>query len=279
MTALTHDFIPLTRQRKPIDLNHVVEHSRKDFHDFAIFIPIKRGFGSKWVTNKASEIDRSEQAGAIGRQWLLTAWIGGSNILAPPVVIHFIDPVDQHEAWLREIVGRGHDVIPHAARRKGLINLAADKTVITRHIAFRYRPFAPQKLRGIANIWLIGVVLFLSQREGEIPIRVLLDGLDEFIGDQKRQIELPQPTVLTLGLDEFENILVKFLHFLLLLLPGLDLVKHVEFCHESLILHTREASLMLHWGTILLIYVLNGIFDDVSTVFLVTLRELIPFDI
>jgi hypothetical protein len=56
-------------------------------------------------------------------------------------------------------------------------------------------------------------------------------------------------------------------------------VKHVEFCHESLILHTREASLMLHWGTILLIYVLNGIFDDVSTIFLLTLRELIPFGV
>ena len=90
---------------------------------------------------------------------------------------------------------------------------------------------------------------------------------------------IAQISEIDLLLDEFENILVKFLLFLLLFLPCLDLVKHVEFCHESLILHTREASLMLHWGTILLIYVLNGIFDDVSTVFLVTLRELIPFGV
>lgn len=33
---------------------------------------------------------------------------------------------------------------------------------------------------------------------------------------------------------------------------------------------------MLHWGAILLIYVLNCIFDDVSTVFLVTFIEKIP---
>jgi len=90
---------------------------------------------------------------------------------------------------------------------------------------------------------------------------------------------IAQISEIDLLLDEFENILVKFLLFLLLFLPGLDLVKHVEFCHESLILHPQGASLMLHWGAILLIYLLNGSFDDVSTVFLVNLRELIPFGV
>jgi hypothetical protein len=36
---------------------------------------------------------------------------------------------------------------------------------------------------------------------------------------------------------------------------------------------------MLHWGAILLIYVLNGIFDDVSTVFFVTFCETIPLSV
>ena len=90
---------------------------------------------------------------------------------------------------------------------------------------------------------------------------------------------IAQISEIDLLLDKFENILVKFLLFLFLFLPGLDLVKHVEFSHESLILHPGKASLMLHWGAILLIYVLNGIFDDVCTVFLVTLREIIPLGV
>ena len=87
---------------------------------------------------------------------------------------------------------------------------------------------------------------------------------------------IAQISEIDLLLDEFENIFVKLLLFFLLLLPGLDLVKYVEFSHESLILHPRKACLMLHWGAILLIYVFNSIFYDVSTVFLVTLRQMIP---
>lgn len=90
---------------------------------------------------------------------------------------------------------------------------------------------------------------------------------------------IAQISEIDLFFDEFENLLVELLLFLLLLFPGLNLVKHVKFSHESLILHPRKTCLMLHWGAILLIYVFNGIFDDVSTVFPVSICETIPLGV
>jgi hypothetical protein len=90
---------------------------------------------------------------------------------------------------------------------------------------------------------------------------------------------IAQISEIYLFFDEFENLLVELLLFLLLLFPGLNLVKHVKFSHESLILHPRKTCLMLHWGAILLIYVFNCIFDDVSTVFPVSICETIPLGV
>src|SRR6185437_6207551 len=52
--------------------------------------------------------------GTVWRQWLFTTRIGGADVLAPPVVVHLIDAVDEDEAGLREVVGRRHDDVPHS---------------------------------------------------------------------------------------------------------------------------------------------------------------------
>lgn len=48
---------------------------------------------------------------------------------------------------------------------------------------------------------------------------------------------IAQISEINIFFNEFENRLVELLFYLLLLLSGLNLVKHVKFSHESLILH------------------------------------------
>ncbi len=80
------------------------------------------------------------QAGVSGH-----AGISGANILAPPVVVHLIDAIDQDEAGLGKVVGRGHDHVPHAPRRQGLVDAAGHQAFLVGDIAFVHRPFAPDK--------------------------------------------------------------------------------------------------------------------------------------
>ncbi len=138
------------------------------------------------------------------------AGIGGANIFGPPIVVHFVDFIDEDEARLGKVVGRGHDHIPHSARRQGLVDLAGHEAFLVRHIAFRVGPFAPHELRRIVEIRPLACCVrleFLAQeRERQLPIAVLLHGLHEVIADEQRQVELPQPSVLTLGANELEHV-------------------------------------------------------------------------
>ena len=55
---------------------------------------------------------------AVRRQRLLAARIGRADRLAPPIVVHLVDAVDQHETGLREIECRRHDDVPDTPRRQ-----------------------------------------------------------------------------------------------------------------------------------------------------------------
>ena len=112
------------------------------------------------------------------------AGVRGTDVLAPPVVVHLVDAVDQHETGFRKIVGRRHDDVPHPACRQCLVDLAADETVFPGDIALRLRPFAPQVLRLVRQVRLLGIKLALRERECQAPFLVGLDRLDEGIGDQ-----------------------------------------------------------------------------------------------
>ena len=134
------------------------------------------------------------------------ARVGGADVLAPPVVVHLIDAIDQHEAGLGEVVRRGHDDVPHAACRQRLVDLAADEAVVTRDVGLGRRPFAPHVLGRVAQVRLVGLEFLLRQREGELPVAIVLHRLDELVCHQQRQVELPQATVLALGADELHRI-------------------------------------------------------------------------
>ena len=111
----------------------------------------KFGVVRERVAHEARQIDRAEQAGAIGRQRLLAARVGRADVLAPPVVVHLIDAVDQDEARLGEIVGGGHDDVPHAPRRHGLVDPAGDQAFLVDDVAFVHRPLAPDEMLGVAR--------------------------------------------------------------------------------------------------------------------------------
>src|SRR3990172_4916919 len=82
------------------------------------------------------------------------------------------------------------------ARRQGLVHLAGHLAEVVGDVALGHRPVAPQDAR-------FGVFVFVAaDREQQVPGAVLFHRLHEFVGDQARQVELAQPPVLALGLDE-----------------------------------------------------------------------------
>ena len=134
------------------------------------------------------------------------AGVGGADVLAPPVVVHLVDAVDEDETRFGEVIRRRHDDVPHAARRQCLVNLAADQSVFTRDVGAGARPLAPHELGGVVELVLGGVVFLGEQRKGEVPVQVLAHRVHEFVGDQQREIELAQAAVLALGADEFHGV-------------------------------------------------------------------------
>ena len=79
------------------------------------------------------------------------ARVGGADVLAPPVVVHLVDAVDEDEARLGEVVGGRHDDVPHAPRRQGLVDLAGDQALVVDDVALVHRPFAPDELRRVGR--------------------------------------------------------------------------------------------------------------------------------
>ena len=192
-------------QRQAVDLDHVVEHAREDAHDLAVLVPVEARLVRERVAHEAGQVDRAEQARAVRRQRLLAARVGGADRLAPPVVVHLVDAVDQHEAGLGEVVRGGHDHVPHALGRQRSC-----------------RPCRAPGLRRCGRSWTasghsrqtyllrsVGVLagdLGFAHREGELPVLVLAHGPHELVGDQQRQVELAQPAGLALGADELHRV-------------------------------------------------------------------------
>ena len=82
----------------------------------------KRALSVNGCLHKTGQVDRTQQAGTIGRQWLFTAGIGSADGLAKPVVVHLIDAVDEDETRLGKVIGRGHDHVPQVPGANVLID-------------------------------------------------------------------------------------------------------------------------------------------------------------
>ena len=127
VAAFALNLISLLRQRQPVDFDNIVQHPGEHLDDLAERVPVETRLVGKRIDNESGQIYRTQQARTVWRQWLLSARVGRTNIFAEPVVVHFIDLVDQYEARLRKVVGRRHDQIPDAVRRHRLVNLARDE--------------------------------------------------------------------------------------------------------------------------------------------------------
>ena len=200
MAALAHDLVALLLQRQAVDLDHVVEHAGEHVHHFAVFVPVETGLVGERVAHEVGEVDRAEQAGAVRRQRLLAARVGGADVLAPPVVVHLVDAVDQDETRLGIVIRGHHDHVPQVAGTDVAVDLAGDQAVLAVDVVLVGGPFAPDHLGGVGQVDL---VLFLDvHREHQRPVLVVLDRFHEAVGDQQAQVELAQAAVLALGADE-----------------------------------------------------------------------------
>ena len=133
------------------------------------------------------------------------AWVGGADFLAEPVVVHLVDFVDQNEPRLREVVGRGHDRVPHPARGERPVDAAGDPPFGVVRVAVEMgRPTAPDDLLGVVVVELL--LLARGHRERELPGKVVPDRVHELPGDEEREVELAKPTVLALRPDELHRV-------------------------------------------------------------------------
>ncbi|MNQ74517.1 hypothetical protein D3C85_892760 [compost metagenome] len=212
MAALGGDLLALLRERQLIDLHHVVQHAGEDGHYLAKRLPVKGGTLGEGIADKLGQIDRPQQAGAIGGQGLLTTGVGGTDLLAEPVVVHLIDLVDQDETGLRIVIGRGHDDVPQLARRQSLVDLAGHLPQCIDHHSFLVRPVGPEHLSGIIQGYAVLLHLFGGVGEDEPPGSILLHRLDELFGDQQGEVELAQATIFPLGLDELDHVGMPDIH-------------------------------------------------------------------
>src|SRR5690606_1549845 len=112
----------------------------------------------------------------------------------------------ENEAGLREVISRLHDGIPDNPGFDPTVNAAGNAAFGVGYIFIADRKLAKHEQVAVVQIQAIGFDLVLGHGEGQFPIGVLLDSIDEVFGDQQRQVELTQTTVLPLGADEVQHV-------------------------------------------------------------------------
>ena len=154
---------PLLLQGKSRGVDGVVEHAHRDADQFGECRLVDVGGRGERVAHQRREVDRAEQAGAVGRQRLLRAGIGRANGLAVIEVVAGVDAVDEQHAWLGIVVGGLHDAVPQPACPDGAVGHAA---------------------------------------EHQRPLAVRRHGGHEGVGGEHGEVEVAQPAGFALGGDE-----------------------------------------------------------------------------
>ncbi len=153
----------LLGQGEAAGVNHIVHHPDRQAHQIIQRLGVKQGLGRERIADQRRKVHRAQKAGAIGRQGLLAAGVGGGDRLDIAQIVHRVDAVDEDHAGLGEVIGVAHDAVPQVARLHGLEDLAA---------------------------------------ELQFPRPISLHRIHERIGDKDRQVEHPQAGRVFLGLDE-----------------------------------------------------------------------------
>ena len=118
------------------DVDDVVHESNSCRRRLAKCCVIDAGVRVEWIYDKSCQVQRAEQAGAIGRKWLFTTRVCRSDGLAIREIVQRIYAVDEDDARLGELIGRPHDPIPQlrcgngtkaqALKHKGPFSLRLD---------------------------------------------------------------------------------------------------------------------------------------------------------
>ena len=161
--------LPLRLQREAGHVHGVVHHADGDRDQAGQLRRVDPGVGGERVSHQPGQVDGAEQAGAVGRQRLLAARVGGADGFAVVQVVAAVDAVDEDDAGLGVVVGGLGDGVeqgPGAQR-------AVDPAV-----------------------------------EHQVPVAVGLHRGHERVGRQHGQVEVAQPPGLALGGDEVGDVRV-----------------------------------------------------------------------
>ena len=166
-TALGLGLGTLFFQREARDINRIVQHADGGGDQSLQFRHVHGGVVGEPVAHQPGQVDGPQQTGAIGRQRLFAARIGGGDRFAIAQIVLLVDAVNKDHARLGIIIGGPHDAVPQRPGPDGAIGLAA---------------------------------------EYQRPVGIGGDGLHEGIAHKHRQIEIAQPPRRALGGDEIFHI-------------------------------------------------------------------------
>ena len=186
-------------ERECRDLDDVVQHAREGAHEPVESAPVRVGLRCPWIVDHPGQIDRSEQTRAVRRKRLLSARVGGPDLLAEPRVVHRIHPVDEDDAGLSPLPIRPHDPIPQGAGLDGAEHLACDPPIFPDlPVRIGLSEVSPHPL--LRRLAVVG--WGRSRRECERPVGIRLQCRHERVRDQERDVEVPEHPGGPLGLDQ-----------------------------------------------------------------------------
>ena len=102
----------LLGKREPRCVNYVVELPHGNPHRICKAAEINPRLRRKRRQNEARQIERTQIAGPIRRQWDLAAWIGGANPLPVLEIIELVDAIDEQDTGLSAVVCSTQDEVP-----------------------------------------------------------------------------------------------------------------------------------------------------------------------
>ena len=114
----------LLGQREFRDVHHVVHHPHRSGDQIGQRPLVQRSLRSEGIRDQPGQVDRPQKAGAIGRQGLFAAGVGGGDGLNIIQVVGRVDTVDEDHTRLGVIVGRPHDPVPQVPCLQGTVDLA-----------------------------------------------------------------------------------------------------------------------------------------------------------
>ena len=123
---LGHGLLALLLQGEAGCVDRVVQHADRDRNQFGELGLVDKGVRGEGGAHQARQVDRAEEAGAVGRQRLFAAGIGRVDGLAVGEIVARVDAVNEDHTRLGVVVGRPGDRVEQRPGADRLIDLAAE---------------------------------------------------------------------------------------------------------------------------------------------------------